>query len=184
MPFERENLPIPGLVLFKPLVFKDSRGYFKELFKASEFSSLGLSKVFVQDNLSFSRKGVLRGLHYQREPFSQGKLVSCLKGKIFDVAVDIRPESPYFGKWIALELSDENHYLFYIPPGFAHGFQVLSEEALVWYKCTAEYAPEHEAGIIWNDPDLGINWPFKNPILSPKDASLPYLKEIFRKCGY
>ena len=180
MPFELEELSIPGLKLLKPRVFEDHRGYFKELFKASAFSSFGISESFVQDNLSFSRRGVLRGLHYQRDPFAQGKLVSCLQGRIFDVAVDIRPHSPYFGKWIALEISEENHYLLYIPPGFAHGFQVLSEKALVWYKCTSEYAPDYEGGIIWNDPDLNINWPLENPILSPRDASWPSFKESLR----
>ena len=184
MPFVFEPLEIPEVILIKTKVFEDGRGYFKELFKASSFQEAGIKETFVQDNFSYSKKGVLRGLHFQLEPQAQGKLVTCLGGKIFDVAVDLRPESPTFRKWVAVELSQENHFLLYIPPGFAHGFQVLSEEALVCYKCTAEYAPELDAGIVWNDPDLSIPWPLKDPILSPKDARLPKLSEIVLSFQY
>lgn len=177
MPFTFKELELPGLFLVEPKVFGDERGYFKEIFKASDFKKAGIREAFVQDNLSYSQKGVLRGLHFQHEPQAQGKLVTCLKGRIFDVAVDLRRGSPTFKKWVALELSEENHRLLYIPAGFAHGFQVLSEEALVAYKCTAEYAPELDAGIIWNDPELAIPWPIPEPILSPKDAALPPLAE-------
>jgi len=178
MPFEFRPLEIPGLILVIPQVFGDERGFFKELFKESEFARGRIKERFVQDNLSFSQKGVLRGLHYQKEPKAQGKLVTCLRGEIFDVAVDIRRGSPTYGRWVGINLSAQNHYLFYIPPGFAHGFQVISEEALVLYKCTAEYAPEVEAGIIWNDPDLSIDWPIKNPLLSPKDQKWPRLRGV------
>jgi len=178
MPFEIKKLPLSGLILIEPKVFSDSRGFFKEIYKESIFREVGLSESFVQDNISFSKKGVLRGLHFQKEPFSQGKLVTCLRGKIFDVAVDLRKESPTFGRWHAQILSEENHLLFYIPPGFAHGFQVLSEIALVFYKCTCEYNREAESGILWNDKDINIKWPIPDPLLSEKDQQLPTFKEL------
>ncbi len=165
--------------MVKPKVFGDQRGFFKELFKASDFEQAGLPGRFVQDNLSFSQRGVLRGLHYQRSPHAQGKLVGCLRGEIFDVAVDLRRSSPTFGRWFALHLSEDNHLFLYVPEGFAHGFQVLSKEALVFYKCTAEYAPEFEAGVIWNDPDLAIPWPIEQPVLSERDKNWPLLGEAY-----
>jgi len=177
MPFEFKRLGIPEVILITPRVFNDERGFFKELYKVSDFSSFGIRKIFIQDNLSFSKYGVLRGLHYQIEPKAQGKLVSCLKGIVFDVAVDIRRGSPTYGKWVGIELSAKNHQMLYIPPGFAHGFVVLSDEALVLYKCTQEYAPEAEAGIIWNDPAISIRWPIQNPLLSPRDKKWPTLNE-------
>jgi len=177
MPFSLEPTPLKDLVVVKPKVFGDQRGFFKELFKASDFERVGLPARFVQDNLSFSQKGVLRGLHYQLPPHAQGKLVGCLRGEIFDVAVDLRRSSPTFGRWFGLRLSEKNHLLLYIPEGFAHGFQVVSEEALVFYKCTAEYAPDFEAGIIWDDPDLAISWPLSEPVLSERDKGWPSFKE-------
>ncbi len=177
MSFEFRRLEIPEVILVIPRVFSDERGFFKELYKERDFFSFGIKERFKQDNLSFSKHGVLRGLHYQKDPKAQGKLVSCLKGAIFDVAVDIRRGSPTYGKWVGLELSAKNHYMLYIPPGFAHGFVVLSNEALVLYKCTEEYAPKAEAGIIWNDPTLSIKWPIDNPLLSPKDKKWPNLNE-------
>lgn len=148
-----------------------------ETYKYSDFMNIGIKGHFVQDNFSHSSAGVLRGLHFQKDPNAQGKLVQCVKGKIFDVAVDIRKGSPAFGRWVGMELSEENRHMLYIPPQFAHGFVVLSESADVVYKCTKEYAPEDDRGIIWNDPDLNILWPVKEPVLSKKDAGFPLLKD-------
>ncbi len=177
MPFEFKSLEIPGPVLIRPRIFEDTRGFFLEYYKHSEFMAAGISKHLVQDNYSRSTKGVLRGLHYQKPPKAQGKLVMCLKGRIFDVAVDIRSRSNHFGKWIGVELTEENRLMLYLPPGFAHGFQVLSESADVMYKCTAEYSPSDDRGIIWNDPDIGIAWPLPDPILSGKDRIQPRLRD-------
>ncbi len=176
MNFEFVKLEIPEVILIKPKVFEDVRGFFMEAYKASVFAQAGINYAFVQDNHSKSKKGVLRGLHYQLEPKAQGKLVRCIKGKIWDVAVDIRRGSPTFGRWVAVELSEENKYMLWIPPGFAHGFLAL-EDCEIIYKCTEEYAPELDRGIIWNDPDIAISWPIDNPILSAKDAKLPRLKD-------
>ncbi len=177
MPFRFQRLEIPDVVLVKAQGFADDRGFFAETYKMSEFSAHGISPVFVQDNHSHSVRGVLRGLHYQEHPKAQGKLVMVLKGQIFDVAVDIRQGSPTYGKWVGEALSAENHRMLYVPPGFAHGFCVLSEKADVIYKVTEEYAPELDRGIIWNDPEIAIQWPITEPILSPKDARLPSLEE-------
>jgi len=177
MPFEFVRLELPGLVLVKPRIFDDGRGFFLELYKRSDFVQAGISEHLVQDNYSKSAKGVLRGLHYQKDPKAQGKLVTCIKGRIFDVAVDIRKGSPSYGKWAGAELTEENKHLLYVPPGFAHGFQVLSEAAEVLYKCTDEYSPAHDRGIIWNDPDIGVAWPLGNPQLSGKDKVHPGLKD-------
>ena len=177
MPFDFISLSIPGVVFIQPKVFRDERGFFLETYKYSEFAGAGITERFVQDNHSFSSKGVLRGFHYQKNPDAQGKLVYCVKGKIFDVAVDIRKGSSYFGRWVGRELSDENNAMLYIPQGFAHGFVVLSETADVVYKCTAEYSPANDSGIIWNDPDIGIEWPVLTPLLSTKDSLLPMLKD-------
>ncbi|NPA16488.1 MAG: dTDP-4-dehydrorhamnose 3,5-epimerase [Aquificae bacterium] len=180
MPFEFIKTNIPDVVLVKPKVFGDERGFFMETYKKSDFEKAGIDTDFVQDNHSKSVKGVLRGLHYQKEPFAQGKLVRCIRGRIFDVAVDIRKGSPTFGKWVGFELSEENKLMLWIPKGFAHGFLVLSEEAEIIYKVSGgEYSPEHDAGIIWNDRDININWPMAevgNIILSEKDKKLPHLK--------
>jgi dTDP-4-dehydrorhamnose 3,5-epimerase len=177
MPFKFDSLGIAGLILIKPQVFGDDRGFFLELYKHSDFSLNGIEEHLVQDNYSRSTKGVLRGLHYQKNPKAQGKLVTCMKGRIFDVAVDIRKGSPWFGKWAGVELSEENKQLLYVPPGFAHGFQVLTDAAEVLYKCTDEYSPADDRGIIWNDPDINIAWPLNDTILSGKDKVHPRLRD-------
>ncbi len=177
MPFEFEQVKIPGPVLVRPRVFDDGRGFFLELYKHTDFAAAGIREHLVQDNYSKSVQGVLRGLHYQKSPRSQGKLVMCLKGGIFDVAVDIRRGSPHYGKWEGVELTEANRLMLYVPPGFAHGFQVLTETAEVMYKCTAEYSPSDDRGIIWNDPEIGIVWPLPDPILSPKDKLHPLLQD-------
>lgn len=175
MPFTFEPLVIPDVVHVTPKTFADDRGVFVELFKASEFAAYGLHDLFVQVNHSASKKNVLRGLHYQKNPKAQGKLVSVTRGEIFDVAVDIRRGSPTFGTWVSATLSAEKKNMLLIPTGFAHGFCVTSEEAEVIYYCTSEYAPDHEAGIIWNDPTINISWPVAQPLLSKKDAAFPLL---------
>jgi len=181
MPFEFISTDIPDVILVKPKVFSDKRGFFMETYKESDFGSAGIDTDFVQDNHSKSVKGVLRGLHYQKEPFAQGKLVRCIRGRIFDVAVDIRKGSPTFGKWVGYELSEENRLMLWIPKGFAHGFLTLSDEAEVIYKVSGgEYNPDYDAGIRWDDPDIGINWPVKlveEVLLSEKDRNLPFLKD-------
>lgn len=162
---------IEGVVIIEPQLFDDSRGYFMESYSERDFARLVAPVRFVQDNESRSRYGVVRGLHYQREPYSQSKLVRCLEGRVLDVAVDIRPESPTYGKYVAVELSADNHRQLFIPKGFAHGFAVLSKEALFAYKCDEFYHPEAEYGIAWDDPTLSIDWglPKEDIILSKKD---------------
>lgn len=177
MPFTFSRLEIPDVILVNTSSFSDSRGNFIETFKESIFVNNGIKTKFVQDNFSHSIRGVLRGLHYQKNPSAQAKLVVALRGEIFDVAVDIRKNSPTYGKWVGEILSDKNHQLLYIPEGFAHGFCVLSDEADVLYKVNQEYSPEHENGIIWNDTDLNIKWPVDHPILAEKDLQLPTLKD-------
>lgn len=168
---------LPGVLIVEPQVFPDARGFFVETYNKEKYMTAGLKLEFVQDNLSFSSRGVLRGLHYQN-PHAQGKLVYVLQGEVWDVAVDIRRDSPQFGQWTAVTLSSDNKKQFYIPPGFAHGFCVLSETALFAYKCTDLYHPECDAGVRWNDPDIGIAWPVADPILSEKDKRQPLLKDI------
>lgn len=179
MPFEFEKTQLPDVILVKPKIFGDARGFFMETYKKTEFAKNGIDIEFVQDNHSKSTKGVLRGLHYQKEPKAQAKLVRCPYGKVFDVAVDIRKNSPYFGKWTGAILSSENKHMLYIPEGFAHGFVVLSDEAELFYKASNEYSPENDRGIKWNDPDINIDWgiDFK-PLVSEKDDRQPLLKEI------
>jgi dTDP-4-dehydrorhamnose 3,5-epimerase len=177
MPFEFQRLDIPDLILVKPQVFRDERGFFLETYKQSDFSAHGIPEDFVQDNHSRSTRGVLRGLHFQNPPQAQGKLVRVTQGRVFDVAVDIRRGSPTYKQWISVILSEEDAEMFYIPPGFAHGFCVLSDVADFVYKVTAEYAPELDAGIRWNDPQIGVEWPVAEPIVSSKDAGLPLLAE-------
>jgi len=173
-----ERLPLEGLVLIKPRVFADERGFFKETFRQRDYREAGIDLPFVQDNLSRSTYSTLRGLHFQpRQP--QGKLVSVIRGRVFDVAVDIRVGSPTFMKWHGLVLDDENHWQFYISPGFAHGFVVLSEVADFHYKCTDYYRPDDQGHIRWNDPDINIDWPIQEPTLSPKDANAPSLRDLF-----
>ncbi|RLB10630.1 MAG: dTDP-4-dehydrorhamnose 3,5-epimerase [Deltaproteobacteria bacterium] len=184
MPFSFKKLRIPELILIEPKVFTDKRGFFLESYKYSDFKKMGIEAHFLQDNHSYSKKGVIRGLHYQNPPKAQGKLVRVIAGEVFDVAVDIRKGSPTYGKWEAVILSADNKRMLYIPAGFAHGFCVLSESAEVLYKSTDEYAPEYEAGIVWNDPDINIDWPIKDPILSEKDLSLPVLKNADNRFVY
>jgi dTDP-4-dehydrorhamnose 3,5-epimerase len=167
---------LPEVLLLEPAVFGDDRGFFLESYQARRYAEAGISASFVQDNQSRSTRGTLRGLHFQ-EPQAQGKLVSVLQGAVYDVVVDIRRGSPRFGQWVGIELSGRTHQQLWIPPGFAHGFCVTSESADFFYKCTAYYAPEHERGIAWNDPDLAIPWPIKAPLLSRKDAAAPRLKD-------
>ncbi|SHH33853.1 dTDP-4-dehydrorhamnose 3,5-epimerase [Tepidibacter thalassicus] len=171
---------IEDLYVIEPRVFEDNRGYFMESYNKRDFYEAGIDVEFVQDNESKSNKGVLRGLHFQTRNV-QGKLVRVIKGKVFDVAVDLRRGSSTFGKWEGVILSEENKRQFYIPKGFAHGFLVLSDEAVFNYKCTDYYAPEYDSGVIWNDPDIGINWPLEyveQIILSEKDKRQKRLREI------
>ena len=170
---------LPGVVIVEPRVFKDARGYFLETWNRAKHAAAGIPEGFVQDNLSFSARGILRGLHYQH-PHGQGKLVSVVRGEVFDVAVDIRVGSPTFAKWVGVTLSGENSRSLYIPPGFAHGFLVLSEFAHFSYKCTEYYQPSCEASLIWDDPDLAIDWPGVDPVLSPKDLAAPRLRDVER----
>ncbi len=169
--------PLDGVLLIAPKVFGDARGFFLETFQARRYAEAGIPSPFVQDNHSRSARGVLRGLHYQIER-PQGKLVMVTKGAVFDVVVDIRRNSPTFGQWLGAELNDDNHHQLYVPPGFAHGFRVLSEQADFLYKCTEYYAPELERSIIWNDPDIAISWPLEAPSLSARDAQAPRLKDV------
>jgi dTDP-4-dehydrorhamnose 3,5-epimerase len=184
MPFTSKELSIPGIILIEPKVFGDIRGFFLETYKHSDFTKIGIQEHFVQDNYSRSSYGVLRGLHYQKNPDAQGKLVQCMRGRIFDVAVDIRKGSPTFGKWVSIELSEENHFILYVPTGFAHGFVTLSEVTDVMYKCTREYSPVNDKGIIWNDPEINIQWPVKEPVLSVKDAEHPLLRDADNNFEY
>jgi dTDP-4-dehydrorhamnose 3,5-epimerase len=166
---------LPEIIIIEPELFEDDRGYFAEMYHRAKFENAGIHGNFIQDNRSRSRRGTLRGLHYQvKKP--QGKLVWVLSGEVFDVALDIRRSSPTLGKWLGTVLSSENKNGIYIPHDFAHGFCVLSEQAEVFYKCTEFYSPEDERTIRWDDPALAIEWPIKNPILSEKDANAPFLK--------
>ncbi len=169
---------LPGVLLIQPRVFGDARGFFLESWNQQSFAAAGLDLAFVQDNHSRSAKGVLRGLHYQLHN-PQGKLVRVTQGAVFDVAVDIRRSSPHFGRWVGYELSAENHHMLWIPPGFAHGFMVLSDTADFLYKCTSLYDPPSDRGIAWNDPAIGIDWPDTGgtPLLSAKDAAAPRLAD-------
>ena len=168
--------PLPGVLILEPRVHGDARGFFVETFRESELAAAGLPTRFVQDNQSRSRRGILRGLHYQLEQ-PQGKLVRVARGRVFDVAVDVRRGSPFFGRWFGTELDDQSQKMMYVPPGFAHGFLVLSEDADFVYKCTDYYHPSSERGVAWNDPDIGIAWPDTagTPTVSSKDAELPSL---------
>lgn len=170
---------LPGVLIIVPEVFGDARGFFIETWHQERYTKAGLPARFVQDNLSFSTRGVLRGLHFQN-PNPQAKLVYVLQGEVFDVAVDIRDGSATFGQWVGINLSADNQRQLYIPGGFAHGFCVTSRETLFAYKCTDFYNPQAEKGIIWNDPDIGIDWPVDTPILAEKDRVYPRLKELVR----
>ena len=168
---------LPGVVRVEPEVHQDSRGFFFEVFHAEKFAAQGVDVRFVQDNHSFSRRGALRGLHLQTDE-PQGKLVRCLRGEIWDVAVDVRRGSPRFGRWTACRLAGENRLQLWIPPGFAHGFCVLSDEAEVEYKCTSVYRPQGELSVRWNDPAIGVEWPVEEPLVSIRDAAAPTLAEL------
>lgn len=173
---------IEGLYVIEPTVFKDERGYFVETYNQNDMKEAGLDIVFVQDNQSMSTRGVLRGLHFQKQ-FPQGKLVRVVRGKVFDVAVDLRSDSKTYGKWFGVELSAENMKQFYIPEGFAHGFLVLSDEAEFCYKCTDFYHPGDEGGLTWNDPEIGVEWPLEEGvdlIISEKDQKWKGLKDTFK----
>jgi dTDP-4-dehydrorhamnose 3,5-epimerase len=177
MPFSCTDGPIPGLKIITPKWFTDERGFFLETYKSEDFAGFGIPDTFRQDNHSRSKRGVLRGLHFQRPPRAQGKLVQVVRGRVWDVAVDIREESAAFGKWYGMELSDKNKLMLYVPPGFAHGFVALEDDTDFLYKCTDLYAPECESGIRYDDPDLGIDWPVADPVINEKDMSLPSFKE-------
>ena len=168
--------PIPDLFVIEPQVFGDHRGYFFESYSKDHFERAGISADFVQDNESFSGEGVIRGLHFQAPPKAQGKLVRVQKGRVLDVAVDIRKGSPTYGEHYSIELSGENKKMLWIPPGFAHGFATLENDTVFLYKCTDTYSPEHEGSLLWNDPDLGIDWGVSAPKLSAKDQIGPVLK--------
>ena len=168
---------LPGVVIIEPQVFGDARGFFYESYNRAKYHEAGITRQFVQSNVSRSAKSVLRGLHYQ-SPNPQGKLVSVLEGEVFDVAVDIRRDSPTFGQWVGAMLTADNHRHFWIPEGFAHGFCVLSEFATFAYQCTALYDHAADASVRWNDPDIGIDWPVSSPLLSDKDEKAPLLKDV------
>jgi dTDP-4-dehydrorhamnose 3,5-epimerase len=172
-----QDTGLPGVLLVQPPVFHDGRGYFRETWRAERYAAAGIPDRFVQDNVSLSARGVLRGLHFQ-EPGGQGKLVSVLRGEVWDVAVDVRAGSPTFGRWTGYTLSAENGWQLWIPAGFAHGFVVTSDEAIFAYKCTDVYRPETEATVLWNDPDLAIEWPVDGPLISGKDAAGARLRDL------
>jgi dTDP-4-dehydrorhamnose 3,5-epimerase len=173
-----EETNIPGVLIFKPKVFGDSRGWFMESWQSERYAELGIPQHFSQDNQAFSERGVLRGLHFQN-PYGQGKLVQVIQGEVFDVAVDVRRDSPWFGQWVGVHLTGENHQQLYIPVGFAHGYLVLSENAIFSYKCSDYYHPESQFSIRWSDPKIAIDWPFGlNPLLAEKDRDAPLLSEI------
>ncbi len=176
MPFEHERLGNFGVVLIKPAIFADNRGFFMESYKESEFKAIGITTKFVQENHSRSARGILRGLHFQVPPQAQAKLVRALHGEIFDVAVDLRP-GPTYLQWVGAPLSSENKHSLYIPEWCAHGFCAVSEFAEVLYKTSAEYAPKLESGVLWNDPRVGIQWPIENPILSERDRNWKALEQ-------
>ena len=167
---------IPDLYVIKPKVFEDHRGYFFESYNKEVFLRNGIDQNFVQDNESMSGKGVLRGLHFQKPPFTQGKLVRVMRGSVLDVAVDLRKKSPTYGEWVSVVLSQENKWMYWIPPGFAHGFVTLEDHTIFFYKCTNVYNKESEGAIAWNDSDLNIDWKISDPILAAKDKAAPFFK--------
>jgi dTDP-4-dehydrorhamnose 3,5-epimerase len=168
---------LPDVIIIKPDVFGDVRGYFFESFHSEKFAAMGITDTFVQDNESRSQKDVLRGLHYQLEPFAQGKLIRVIKGSVLDIAVDIRRSSPTFGKWVSMKLTDENKWICWIPKGFAHGFLTLEDDTIFSYKCSGIYNKASEGSIRWNDPELNIDWGTANPLLSGKDIAAPLFKD-------
>jgi dTDP-4-dehydrorhamnose 3,5-epimerase len=184
MPFSFTPTEFLEVIIVEPKAFPDERGFFMEIYKQSDFAAHGITDAFIQGNFSRSSRDTLRGLHYQKEPKAQGKLVYTMAGEVFDVVVDIRKGSPMFGKWLGISLSSTNRKILYVPRGFAHGFCVVSEEADVMYMTTVEYAPDYEAGVRWNDPDLGINWPISEPKLSTRDKNWPWLKNADNNFRY
>jgi dTDP-4-dehydrorhamnose 3,5-epimerase len=178
MPFTFTKTKIKDLLIIQPQKFGDSRGFFSETYKRSEFEANGISEQFAQDNHSCSSKGVLRGIHFQSAPMAQGKLVRVTRGSVWDVAVDLRVDSPTFKEWVGVELTEENGTMLYVPPGFGHGFVTLEDDTHFLYKCTEEYSPEHDGGIKWDDPELGIQWPLTDVEVSAKDKTLPLLSEV------
>ena len=173
MPFTFTKLTIPEVLLIDPRVIDDTRGFFMETYKRSEFAGVGIDEAFLQSSQSRSNRGVLRGLHYQKPPYAQSKLIRVLNGEVFDVVVDLRPDSPTAGRWVGLTLNAATPRILYVPGWCAHGFCVLSEAADVSYMASTEYAPEHESGIMWNDPAIGIKWPITSPTLSERDTKWP-----------
>ncbi|MDX9899761.1 MAG: dTDP-4-dehydrorhamnose 3,5-epimerase [Spirochaetia bacterium] len=178
MPFQFRSCSLPGLIVISPTVYTDDRGFFMESFKESDFIKAGITERFIQDNVSRSCEGTLRGLHFQHAPYAQAKLVRCSRGRLWDVAVDIRPGSASYGQWSGLELSEHNRLIHFLPAGFAHGFLALEDDTELCYSCSAEYSAEHEGGIRWNDPELAIAWPSVDVLVSAKDAALPFLKDL------
>ena len=172
---------IEGLLIIKPKVFEDSRGYFYESYNKRKLEEAGIDYDFVQDNQSLSSRGVLRGLHFQNPPHEQGKLIRVITGSVLDVALDIRKNSPTYGKWVSVELNAKNKLMFWVPPGFAHGFATLEDNTTFFYKCTGFYKLESEGGILWNDPELAIDWKIADPLLSEKDKECPLFKELESK---
>ncbi len=184
MPFKFRRLEIPDVILVEPVVFSDLRGFFMELYKRSDYLSNSIPYDFVQVNMSYSKRGVVRGLHYQLKPMEQGKLVTVVSGRIYDVAVDVRRGSPWYGRYVGVEISSSKPRLLWIPPGFAHGFQAL-EDSIVLYLTTKEYSREHEACIYWGDSEIGIDWPIKSGcIVSEKDRACPPLSKAKTNFGY
>ena len=179
-----QKTDISGLLVIEPQTFADERGFFVETYSRERYREAGIAGEFVQDNLSVSKKGVIRGLHYQAPPFAQGKLVSVPRGRVLDVAVDIRTGSPTFGQFVSVELSAENHKQFWIPAGFAHGFVTLEDDTIFMYKCTNVYSKEHDRGVRWNDPAIGIEWGVTDPIVSAKDEQHPFLADIAKEFAF
>jgi dTDP-4-dehydrorhamnose 3,5-epimerase len=173
-----KTTPIEGLLILEPRIFNDPRGYFYESYNKDAFSKIGIFSEFVQDNQSLSQKGIIRGMHFQAPPFDQGKLVRVIQGAVNDVVIDIRKNSKTYGQHFSIELSAENKKMFYVPPGFAHGFETLEDNTIFLYKCTNVYNKESEGGVFWNDPDLNIHWNSQNPIISEKDTFLPTFKNF------
>jgi dTDP-4-dehydrorhamnose 3,5-epimerase len=184
MPFRFSSTSIPEVYVIEPSVFADERGFFMETYKQSDFAVRGIADTFTQCNHSKSAHGTLRGLHYQKNPRAQGKLVRVVLGEIYDVVVDLRRGGPTYGRWVGETLSRDNRKMVYVPRGFAHGFCVISEEAEVLYSSTDEYAPEHEAGVLWSDPELGITWPISEPQLSARDRAWPPLRDADNNFTY
>ena len=172
---------ITGLLLIKPGIYEDERGYFFESYNIDKLEKAGIDVIFKQDNVSKSHKGVLRGLHFQTPPFEQGKLVRVLRGAVLDVVVDIRKNSTTYGKWTSITITEENKLIYWIPPGFAHGFLALEDDTIFTYKCTEVYNKESEDSIRWNDPDLGIEWGIMKPLMSEKDKNAPLFKDLDSK---